>query len=130
MVSASQFEPSQLTFRDLSCHHGTGRVIRVEGKGSSKKVEYRFGIQTEIGDFEVHEWMGLIRDLIHRSGEDELQQRLLDLVAKEMHWLHGDFKRQLEALQLHSNRIFENPKWVCYKEFNEEVAHECESRKQ
>lgn len=129
MVSASQFDPAQLTFRDLRCRYNTGRAIRVEGKGARKKVEYRLGVQTEIGDFEVHEWMNLMRDLIHRSGEDQLQQRLLAFVEQEMPWLHKDFERQLEALELHARRIFENPKWVAYQNFNKEVAHECESEK-
>ena len=53
MVSASQFDPAQLTFRDLICHYGTGRVIHIDGRGASKQIQYRFGIQTEIGDFEV-----------------------------------------------------------------------------
>ena len=68
MVSASQFDPAQLTFRDLICHYGTGRVIHIDGRGASKQVQYRFGIQTEIGDFEVHEWMKLVRVLIERAG--------------------------------------------------------------
>lgn len=88
----------------------------------------RFGIQTEIGDFEVHEWMKLVRVLIERAGEEPLQQRLVELVEQEMPWLHRDFERQLEALELHARRIFENPEWVAYEKFNKEVAHECESK--
>lgn len=128
MVSASQFDPAQLTFQDLYCHYGTGRTVRSEGRGSSKKIEYRFGIQTEIGDFEVHEWMELVRNLIKRAGEETIQQRLMVLVEQETPWLQRDFERQLEALELHARRIFENPEWVAYEKFNREVAHECESK--
>lgn len=128
MVSASQFDPAKLTFRDLICHYGTGRVIHIDGRGASKQIQYRFGIQTEIGDFEVHEWMKLVRVLIERAGEEPIQQRLVELVEQEMPWLHRDFERQLEALELHARRIFENPEWVAYEKFNKEVAHECESK--
>ena len=128
MVSASQFDPSKLSFRDLACQYGTGIVIRVEGSGRGKSVVYRHGIQTEIGDFEIHDWMGLVQTLIHRAGEDEIQARLMIWDQENIQWLKSDLERQTYALDLHASRMFENPQWAGYDTFNEEVAHECESQ--
>ena len=127
-VSASQFKAEQLTFKNLNCQYRTGRTLKVEGRGSGKTILYRYGIQTKLGDFEVHEWMELVRSLIRQAGEEDLQSRLLHFVNTQMPWLHSDFERQLEALQLHARRIFEDPSWVNYRNFNEEAAHECESK--
>lgn len=120
MVSASQFDPDQLTWQDLAAQYGTGRTESIIGTGRGRSVLYRNGIQTEIGDFEAHDWMRLVRSLICRSGEEDLQQQLLNWVYKNMPWLHSDFERQLQALELHASRIFENPQWVGYEKFREE----------
>ena len=51
-------------------------------------------------------------------------------------WLRSSRETELYALELHSSRIFDNPRWVAYEEFNgkyrpkclnnQEVTHESE----
>ena len=55
--------------------------------------------------------------LIHASGEDELQQALLAYVKDHICWWHTQAERLQESLELHSYRIFEDPRWADYDLF-------------
>jgi hypothetical protein len=72
---------------------------------------------TGIGDLEFPVWEPLVRDLIHRSGEDELLNSLIAWLEATP-WLHAKREVELYALELHASRIFDNPDWVDYAAFN------------
>lgn len=118
-VEADKLDIQSLMFEDLRCMYGTGRSYIISGTGRNRKMGYRNGIQTNVGDIEVSEWKALMEKLIHRVGEEMIFDGLLRWVSQNSPWLHTKQEYELAALELHSMRIFENPKWVGYTEFQE-----------
>ena len=43
-----------------------------------KEYDYRVGVQTKIGDIKIDVWCQLAKELIERSGEEHLYQRLFN----------------------------------------------------
>lgn len=119
VVRASQLNAETLTFEDLRCHFGTGRSYVISGTGRDRKKGYRTGIQTNVGDIEVSEWKTLMKDLIQRSGEEALYKLLFQWVSQTTPWLHTKQEFELEALELHAMRIFDNPEWADYEAFRD-----------
>lgn len=74
--SAAGLVPAALTFSNLCWRYGTG-VDTSTGKGAYKKVSYRFGVMTELGDMEINVWIHLMERLIEESGEQWLLDALL-----------------------------------------------------
>jgi len=106
------------TFEDLRFMYGTGRSFVKSGTGRDRVYGYRNGIMTKIGDLEVQEWRKLMLELIERAGEKELLHQLI-LWEKENNALRlSKDELELEALQIHSYRLFDDPEWVCFISFN------------
>lgn len=108
----------QPNFTDLRCRYQTGRSYVISGEGRNRVYGYRTGVQCDLGDIERSEWCELVRDLIHKTGEQQLYEHLLE-------WLKGhncakESKKDLEfhALELHADRIFDDERWVGFLEFN------------
>ena len=59
-----------------------------------------------------------------RSGEEELLTALTEWVTESCPWLHSSRDIERLALEYHSNRIFDNPAWVAYLEFNKKYRPE------
>ena len=70
----------QLTHKDLHAHFSTGQSILLSGSGRDKKYGYRNGIQTDLGDIRNDVWRDLVRELIVRSHEEDLFDKLLEWV--------------------------------------------------
>lgn len=66
----------QLTHKDLHAHFSTGQSILLSGSGRDKKYGYRNGIQTDLGDIRNDVWLDLVRELIVRSHEEDLFDKL------------------------------------------------------
>ena len=103
------------TFRSYS--NGTDRLGR-------KKFRSRVGVQTDYGDIEVTLWCELVRNLIEQYDEKKLFNHLKVWVIKSNQWLTNKPEVEIEALELHACRIFDNPLWVDYVEFNEKYRPE------
>lgn len=103
------------TFRSYS--NGTDRLGR-------KKFRSRVGVQTDYGDIEVTLWCELVRNLIEQHNEKKLFNHLKVWVIKSNQWLTNKPEVEIEALELHACRIFDNPLWVDYVEFNEKYRPE------
>ena len=116
-INGVEYRVSDLSFSDLSVHYFTGVAVRKLGDQHSKSSGYRNGVMTGIGDLEFPVWETLVRDLIHRSGEDELLNSLIAWLEGTP-WLHTKRDKELYALELHAGRIFDNPDWVDYAAFN------------
>ena len=102
----------QLTHKDLHAHFSTGQSILLSGSGRDKKYGYRNGIQTDLGDIRNDVWRDLVRELIVRSHEEDLFDKLL-----EWHY----------TLELYAARIFDNPKWVDYEAFAKHYGYQPQS---
>lgn len=103
-------------FDDLRFMYGSHRTMT---ESFSKKLIYKSYAVTKLGEIEINKWMSLIEKLIEKYNETDIQKRLYNYVS-ERPWLKNVKEKEikLEALILHSMRIFENESWVHYKEFN------------
>ena len=117
LINGVEYLVSDLSFSDLRVHYFTGVSVHRLGDQHSKSSGYRNGVMTGIGDLEFPVWETLVRDLIHRSGEDELLNSLITWLEATP-WLRTECDKELYALELHAGRIFDNPDWVDYVSFN------------
>ena len=90
----------------------------VSGSGRTRVTRYCVGVQTNIGDVEISDWIDLMRRLIARLGETELQKQLQQWVKKNYTWLHTRSEIEQKALELHALRAFDWPQWSDYIAFN------------
>ena len=105
----------QLTHKDLHAHFSTGQSILLSGSGRDKKYGYRNGIQTDLGDIRNDVWRDLVRELIVRSHEEDLFDKLLEWEKEHTYWLKTKAELEHYTLELYAARIFDNPKWVDYR---------------
>ena len=105
-----------LTFEQLDMHYRTGRCIST-GSGRSKVVTYRSGVQCNAGDLETAQWCSLVRQLIAQEQEQELFQKLSAFMAPRTYVRMSKEEQEVSLLSLYTARIFENPEWCHYKEF-------------
>jgi len=116
-INGVEYRIADLSFSDLRVHYFTGVSVRRLGDQRNKSSGYRNGVMTGLGDLSFPVWETLVRDLIHRSGEDELLNSLIAWLEATP-WLRTTRDKELYALELHAGRIFDNPDWVDYVEFN------------
>lgn len=90
----------QLTHKDLHAHFSTGQSILLSGSGRDKKYGYRNGIQTDLGDIRNDVWRDLVRELIVRSHEEDLFDKLLEWEKEHTYWLKT--KAELSITRLSS----------------------------
>lgn len=116
--SVSRLDPAVISFSNLRWKYGTG-VDTSTGKGYYKKVSYRNGVMTDLGDIEITVWGQLMEQLIEKSGEQWLLDALLQWEKEHNYTKASAAKLRESALELHSARIFDDPEWVCYIPFNQ-----------
>ena len=119
LVEGRSYQVNELSFSDLQFRYATRRAIKRASDTGNKATGYRQGVMTRIGDLELSEWEILIKDLIKRSGEEKLLMSLIEWASDSCPWLRGMSEIYLYALELHSSRIFDNPNWIAYREFNQ-----------
>ena len=117
VATADQLADS-VTFEDLSVHFFTGRSILLSGSGRDKKYSYRRGVMTNDGDIELGRWRELVHDLIEKAHEQALHEQLLKWVKDCCPFQHTREEIETYALEIHASRLFDNPKWAAYDEFN------------
>lgn len=117
----------QLTHKDLHAHFSTGQSILLSGSGRDKKYGYRNGIQTDLGDIRNDVWRDLVRELIVRSHEEDLFDKLLEWEKEHTYWLKTKAELEHYTLELYAARIFDNPKWVDYEAFAKHYDYQPQS---
>lgn len=58
-----------LTLEDIRIHYYTGQSIFISGEGRNKVFCYRHGVETNVGNIQLDEWIRIARQLIDRYGE-------------------------------------------------------------
>jgi hypothetical protein len=110
--------PEDLTFSDVRIRYRTGRSFRISQSGREKKYGYRHGVMTALGDLDFPEWERMVRFLIEKHGEQELQKQL-GIWLHESNYAHEtDKELAIKALELHAARIFDNRQWIGFISFN------------
>lgn len=114
----NQVNLSDLTYACLNMRYGTGRG-RTEKRNGEKRNIYRHGVATELGDIEISLWQRLVLMLIERERETELFLQLKQWISERCVWCKTD-KNELQnyTLKLFAARIFDDPEWVDYIQFN------------
>lgn len=107
-----------ITFENLRYQYGTGRAYTISGTGRNRVTGYRVGVQTKLGDFEISEWMDLMQDLIEKSGEQALHAALIEWLSEHNYRKASKSDIAREAMELHSNRIFDREEWADFLPFN------------
>ena len=92
----------QLTHKDLHAHFSTGQSILLSGSGRDKKYGYRNGIQTDLGDIRNDVWHDLVRELIVRSHEEDLFDKLLEWEKEHTYWLKTKAELEHYTLELYA----------------------------
>lgn len=129
-VEGRQFDADTLTFSDLRWQYAVGRSY-TEGSGINRKTTYQSGVSTPIGIIEQSQWVALVRNLIEQAGEKHLYENMLSWVKSNCAWLSNNERNaQIYALELHTDRIFDNPKWVGFLPFNEKYRPDALCRHQ
>lgn len=108
------------SFEDLRVHFFTGRAFLLSGTGRDKKYTYRHGVMTNLGNLELSEWRRLVHAAIEQSNEQALHSQLLRWVKERCPFQHTKEEIETYALELHADRLFDNPKWAAYEEFNQQ----------
>ena len=106
-----------LKIEDLRCSYMTGQSYLKKTVGRSKEYGYRTGVMTPIGDVLESVWHEAVECIIKRDGEWRLQLRLRE-------WYRGSFDEKYDrgALTNHVSRLYRNPDWVDYQEFQRQNA--------
>lgn len=117
-IDDERFATENLSCEDLRVHHRTGQNVHISGSGRNRVTKYRFCVQTNIGDVEISVWMDLMRRLIIHLGETKLQEQLQQWVKENCAWVHTLEQVEQRSLELHAARIFDNPAWIGYIDFN------------
>lgn len=124
LINGKVYDTESLTCEDLRVHYLTGHNEVISGTGRSRTMKYHTGFQTNLGDIEASMWIDLMRGLIARLGETELQNQLQQWVKGHCLWLHKPADIEAEALQLHAMRVFDQPQWGAYVTFNRQYRPE------
>ena len=84
-------------------------------------------IQTDLGDIRNDVWRDLVRELIVRSHEEDLFDKLLEWEKGHTYWLKTKAELEHYTLELYAARIFDNPKWVDYEAFAKHYGYQPQS---
>lgn len=110
-------DKTEYTFEDLKFHYATGRSYTISGSGRNAKKGYRLGIRCNIGDIEEGQWCTLMNELIDRTGERMLHNQLIEWLAEDPLRMARK-ELEIEALRVHSMRMFDCEEWVHFIPFN------------
>ena len=117
-INGQCYDLQKLTFAQICVQYWTGRSFIVSGAGRDRKYGYRHGCMTQIGDIELSQWKDIIKYLIERDDEQQLQKDLFSWVKHTCRWLHTQKEQEEYSLSLHASRIFDRKEWIDYVEFN------------
>ena len=126
----NQLSGKEITLNALRWKYGTYRAI-YDGKDrlGHKKYRSRTGVQTESGDIEISLWYTLVERLIEENGEQELFEALIKWGKENCPFLKTENEVKEEALKAYCIRIFDNPNWSSYAEFNSRFRPETSKKK-
>lgn len=114
----------ELTFEDLACKSHSFRV-KTEQNSQGKVVIPRRGVICKLGDLTEEEWIEKMEYLITEADEWQLNVWLVEWV-KGLPWVNAKDKEavRINALEIHSMRLFDNELWVDFVKFNHKYRPE------
>lgn len=106
---------------DLRCKYKIGRsnrCVEINSKKDRVYHTYEFTVVTPEGEFKESEWIQLIEKQARDRFETNTLKKLTEYSLKELAWINTEKEAYEYALNLYSNRIWENKEWLGYDEFN------------
>ena len=117
---------SSITYEDIRWQYGVFRCNST-GSGRDKKHLPWDGVKTNLGEIEEKDWCRLADAVIERDGETHLLKHLIQWCSEHNYIGASAAELRKEALQLHIDRVFDNPQWGGYLPFNKRYRPEvCE----
>ena len=110
--------PENVTYDDIRLMYHTGKFIRDYGSQDKKAGKYRIGVMTKLGDIEEKDWIRYAEELVRRNSEEDLFKQLKSWYRQTTPWLRDEKDLHRYTLECFVARIFDNPNWVDYEEFN------------
>ncbi|WP_434794409.1 hypothetical protein TPDSL_13880 [Terrisporobacter petrolearius] len=96
---------------------------RYKTKDDKKIVESISEVITPEGICSKDKWIILVNKSIEEKGEAHIFNMLVDYALKECAWITETEDAKRYALNLYSCRIWEDPVWVGYDEFNRDLKN-------
>lgn len=103
--------------KDLSYMYSTHSFHRTIVDGKRKDI-MNTTIVTPSGEISEKKWIELIEKQAKEKLELDILDKLKSYALNELAWIHADKEAYEHALNMYSIRMWENPKWVGYEEFN------------
>lgn len=107
--------------KSIRLKYKTGRSKRYKEITQSKEItkyKYEISIVTEFGEYKESEWEDLVQKQAKEKFEVDIIDKLKEYSLQELAWIKNDDEALKYALELYSNRIWENKNWVGYEKFN------------
>ena len=114
---------SSITYEDIRWQYGVFRCNST-GSGRDKKHLPWDGVKTNLGEIEEKDWCRLADAVIERDGETHLLKHLIQWCSEHNYIGASAAELRKEALQLHIDRVFDNPQWGGYLPFNKRYRPE------
>ena len=114
---------SSITYEDIRWQYGVFRCNST-GSGRDKKHLPWDGVKTNLGEIEEKDWCRLAEAVIERDGETHLLKHLIQWCSEHNYIGASATELRKEALQLHIDRVFDNPQWGGYLPFNKRYRPE------
>lgn len=112
-----------IDFPDIRWHYGVF-YCSSSGSGRDKKYHPWTGVKTDLGEIEEKAWCQIAESLIDCEGESDLLKSLIEWES-DHNYVHASKERvRKEALRLHADRMFDNPRWVHFVPFNRQYRPE------
>ena len=108
---------SKLEFQDLRWQYGVFQSTST-GSGREKRHGSWIGVKTGLGEIEVKVWCQAAEKLIQQKGKQELLGYLTQWCSERNILKESADRIRKRALQLHVDRIFDNPRGVDFVPFN------------
>ena len=114
---------SSITYEDIRWQYGVFRCNST-GSGRDKRRFPWDGVKTNLGEIEEKDWCRLAEAVIERDGETHLLKHLIQWCSEHNYIGASAAELRKEALQLHIDRVFDNPQWGGYLPFNKRYRPE------
>lgn len=115
---------AEIPASDLSVLYRTGRAMLLSGSGRDKRYSYRHGVMTRIGDIEAEQWKSLAKQWIEANGEKTLFEHVLEWTQEHHVGKPAKAELEMDALETHMRRLFDNPLWYGFVGFNRKYRPE------
>ena len=92
-------------------------------KNDKKIVVGRAEVITTSGTYSKDKWIMLVNKSIEEKQESHIFKMLMDYSLRECAWITEIEEAEKYALNLYSCRIWEDPVWVGYEEFNRDLRN-------